>query len=77
VRLTHSTPLHPLCRPQLLGETMLGIDLGTTFSVAATCHRGQATVVPVRAGAVTMFVCVDEVHTQPVRRSVRAVASAA
>ena len=46
VRLGSTTP----CK-QLVGETMLGIDLGTTYSVAAVCHRGNVTITQVRAGA--------------------------
>eukprot|EP00240_Pyramimonas_obovata_P013108 CAMPEP_0118942566 /NCGR_PEP_ID=MMETSP1169-20130426/36426_1 /TAXON_ID=36882 /ORGANISM="Pyramimonas obovata, Strain CCMP722" /LENGTH=244 /DNA_ID=CAMNT_0006887603 /DNA_START=55 /DNA_END=786 /DNA_ORIENTATION=+ len=37
-------PFSAVLLPSLLGETMLGIDLGTTYSVAAVCHRGNVTI---------------------------------
>ncbi|KAK3273201.1 hypothetical protein CYMTET_18548 [Cymbomonas tetramitiformis] len=40
-------PVLAVIAPEIVGETMLGIDLGTTFSVAAVCHRGHVEVVPV------------------------------
>lgn len=35
--------------PEMLAETSLGIDLGTTFSVAVVCRAGELTVLKVRA----------------------------
>lgn len=35
--------------PELLAETSLGIDLGTTFSVAVVCRAGELSVLEVRS----------------------------
>eukprot|EP00854_Cymbomonas_tetramitiformis_P022182 gene22182-26745_t len=47
-------PVLAVIAPEIVGETMLGIDLGTTFSVAAVCHRGHVEVVPIGSSAAAL-----------------------